>query len=238
MKYSRLSKYKTPIMKNKTIQKLNEEYDFSKDEMSPEEIVEILKSLLNKRIVHFVYMRKDGTERDAYGTTNPDIINKRKQATGNGAGKNYNPLNVRYFDVDAGGWRMCKAENILRILDDTKEKPILTWETISKFNDYVDDLLDEDEGTYTVKQVVNGFLIQTDLLEDGIIPELTQYLMNNYEIDIYNNTLIGRKEITDDEISESIKLKKDMKHVNRNKIKAVRALSEGKMTYSQLKKLF
>lgn len=62
--------------------------------------------------------------------------------------------------------------------------------------------------------------------------------MNNYEIDIYNNTLIGRKEINDDDISESIKLKKDMKHVNRNKIKDVRALYEGKITYSQLKKLF
>lgn len=225
-------------MKNKTIQKLNEEYDFEKDEMAPEEIVEILKSLLNERIVHFVYMRKDGTERDAYGTTNPDIINKRKQASGNGAGRNYNPLNVRYFDVDAGGWRMCKAENILRILDGTKEKPILTWETISKFNDYVDDLLNDEDGTYTIKQFINGFLIQTDLLEDGIIPELTKYLMDNYEIDIYNNTLIGRKEITDDEISESIKLKKDMKHVNRNKIKDIRALSESKMTYNQLKKLF
>ena len=29
-----------------------------------------------------------------------------------------------------------------------------------------------------------------------------------------------------------------MKHVNRNKIKDVRALSESRMTYNQLKKLF
>ena len=29
-----------------------------------------------------------------------------------------------------------------------------------------------------------------------------------------------------------------MKHVNRNKIKDVRALSENRMTYSQLKRLF
>ena len=183
---------------------INEEYNFELNHIEPAEVVKILKDLLQDKIVHFVYKRKDGTERDAYGTTNPTIIDRRKQATGNGAAKNYSPLNVRYFDVDANGWRMCKGENVIKILDDTKEKPVLTWDIIDEFDEYIDTLLDDDEGTYTVKEIVNGFIVQTGYMKDGLIQELTKYLIDNYDVDLYNNTLKGMKTVNDsEEVSES-----------------------------------
>ena len=75
--------------------------DFAKD----------LKQELRKREVKFSYWKKDGSVREARGTLNSEIYGKDNEPSGSGRVVPENQ--VRYFDIDAQGWRSFLAENLI-----------------------------------------------------------------------------------------------------------------------------
>ena len=80
--------------------------------------IDELKKLMQKQIVHFEYLKKDGTVREANGTTNIDIINEHSEIEPESVNvervkRNYNVSenSVRYYDIDKKGWRSFNKEN-------------------------------------------------------------------------------------------------------------------------------
>ena len=76
--------------------------------------VEKLKDFMKKEVVHFEYLKKDGTIREANGTTNGEIISKYFEAPVQPTNKRnytYSEDAVRYFDIDSKGWRSFTKEN-------------------------------------------------------------------------------------------------------------------------------
>ena len=72
---------------------------------------EAIKDRLASGDVHFTYRKKDGTEREAYGTRNTDIITiNDAMPTGNGSEKTGV---ITYYDLNAEGWRSFKTENFI-----------------------------------------------------------------------------------------------------------------------------
>ena len=57
--------------------------------------------------VNFTYTKKDGTLRPATGTTAPTLTGYTPK--GGAKVRKYNPLYVRYYDVDAQGFRQFNA---------------------------------------------------------------------------------------------------------------------------------
>ena len=79
--------------------------------MENQDIVKALKEELHKRQVKFKYTKKDGTERNAVGTLNPSIYGEENEPVGTGRSVPENQ--VRYFDIDAQGWRSFLVENLI-----------------------------------------------------------------------------------------------------------------------------
>jgi hypothetical protein len=79
--------------------------------MENQDMVKALKEELHKRQVKFKYTNKDGTEREATGTLNSFIYGKENEPSGSGRPVPENQ--VRYFDIDAQGWRSFLAENLI-----------------------------------------------------------------------------------------------------------------------------
>lgn len=72
---------------------------------------EAIKNRLALGDVHFTYRKKDGTEREAYGTRNTDIITiNDAMPSGNGTEKTGV---ITYYDLNAKGWRSFKTENFI-----------------------------------------------------------------------------------------------------------------------------
>lgn len=89
------------------------------NDIKSEEIfnVQAFKRALRNGIVHFNYLRKrDGVERQAFGTTNQKIIEE------NGSGfkgvHKENPDIIRYFDMTARAWRSFAIVNVTTIYDE------------------------------------------------------------------------------------------------------------------------
>lgn len=75
---------------------------------------EQIKETLSSGDVRFTYRKKDGTEREAYGTRNTDIITLNDaMPSGNGSEKNGV---ITYYDIDAKGWRSFITENFIKFL--------------------------------------------------------------------------------------------------------------------------
>ena len=72
---------------------------------------EAIKERLTSGSVHFTYLKKDGTEREAYGTRNPGIINDYN-ATPSGNGTEKTRV-ITYYDLNSNGWRSFKVENFI-----------------------------------------------------------------------------------------------------------------------------
>ena len=74
-----------------------------------------LRKALNEGLVHFEFIKKDGTKRYARGTTSPDLIptddtpkNKRtpeQQAA-------YNRQTVTFYDIDKKAWRSMRIDTL------------------------------------------------------------------------------------------------------------------------------
>ena len=76
------------------------------------QMIDLLKAKLQSGVAHFLYMKKDGTLREAWGTC---AINLMK-ATQNGRGLSGDQVNtVKYFDVEAGGYRSLRYENLVQV---------------------------------------------------------------------------------------------------------------------------
>ena len=72
---------------------------------------ESIKEVLASGDVYFTYRKKDGTEREAYGTRNPETI-KDYNATPSGTGTEKIGV-ITYYDLDSNGWRCFKIENFI-----------------------------------------------------------------------------------------------------------------------------
>ena len=72
---------------------------------------EAIKERLASGDIHFTYRKKDGTEREAYGTRNTDIIIVHDaMPSGNGSEKTGV---ITYYDLNSKGWRSFKTENFI-----------------------------------------------------------------------------------------------------------------------------
>lgn len=72
---------------------------------------EAIKNRLASGDVHFTYRKKDGSEREAYGTRNTDIITLNDaMPSGNGSEKTGV---ITYYDLNSKGWRSFKIENFI-----------------------------------------------------------------------------------------------------------------------------
>lgn len=73
-------------------------------------LLEALKDKMRDGIAHFVIQKKDGSYREAWGTTNRSLA--EKYINGNGVTREAYATTA-YFDVEAGGWRSFRWENLV-----------------------------------------------------------------------------------------------------------------------------
>jgi hypothetical protein len=66
-----------------------------------------LKKQLNAGLANFTYIKKDGTLRQATGTTNSEFFNYTRKTD-----RSYSALYVRYFDTEKNNFRQFAAERI------------------------------------------------------------------------------------------------------------------------------
>jgi hypothetical protein len=71
-----------------------------------------LKDKLNKGIAHFIFIKKNGEVREAWGTTSPSFVEKYIKGTGK-TREEYNT--TVFFDIDKCGWRSLRWESIIKV---------------------------------------------------------------------------------------------------------------------------
>ena len=81
------------------------------EQTNNQEMVKALKEELRKRSVKFKYTKKDGSERDALGTLNVDVMGEENAPSG--TGKQVPENQIRYYDLNSEGWRSFIAENLI-----------------------------------------------------------------------------------------------------------------------------
>ena len=76
------------------------------------QMIDLLKAKLQSGVAHFIYLKKDGTIREAWGTCAGNLM----RATQNGRGVSGDAVNtVKYYDVMAGGYRSLRYENLVQV---------------------------------------------------------------------------------------------------------------------------
>lgn len=76
------------------------------------QMIDLLKEKLRNGVAHFVYMKKDGTLREAWGTTASNFM----KANINGRGISRDSVNcVCYWDCEKGGFRSLRFENLVQV---------------------------------------------------------------------------------------------------------------------------
>lgn len=76
------------------------------------QMIDLLKAKLSSGVAHFIYAKKDGSIREAWGTTNHQLIASKV----NGRGYARDLVNcVCYFDVEAGAFRSFRFENLIQV---------------------------------------------------------------------------------------------------------------------------
>lgn len=70
-----------------------------------------LKQKIQNEVVSFQFQKKDGTIRDARGTTKMEIIPEENHPTG--GAKTLSDDVVRFYDMDKGEWRSFRIENFI-----------------------------------------------------------------------------------------------------------------------------
>lgn len=94
------------------------------DNINPMSELEVCKVALNHGVVKFVFTKKDGSERVAIGTRNPDILSA-VGGTPKGATedrKEQNPLIYCFFDLVKGAWRCFRTDLFGHILYENMSK--------------------------------------------------------------------------------------------------------------------
>ena len=76
------------------------------------QLIDVLKAKLANGVAHFTYLKKDGSIREAWGTTASNLM--RANIIGNGFPRDL--LNcVCYWDVEKGSFRSLRFEKIIQV---------------------------------------------------------------------------------------------------------------------------
>ncbi len=75
-------------------------------------VEQLKKKLRSGQIVKFAYLKKDGSIRIAFGTTNPDFI--ADKVCGWGVSRE-EYATTAYYDLESGGWRSFRWENLIAV---------------------------------------------------------------------------------------------------------------------------
>jgi hypothetical protein len=73
-----------------------------------------LKDKMRNGVAHFIFMKNDGTIREAWGTLNKSLIETK--VNGRGVSREYYSTTA-YFDIEKGAWRSFRWESIIDILN-------------------------------------------------------------------------------------------------------------------------
>ena len=77
------------------------------------QMIDLLKEKLRNGVAHFLYMKKDGSLREAWGTCSGNLM----RATQNGRGLSGDQVNtIKYWDVEKGSYRSLRYENLIQVL--------------------------------------------------------------------------------------------------------------------------
>ena len=75
-------------------------------------LIDLLKAKLAGGIAHFIFKKKDGSFREAWGTTQSHLA----KAKTNGRGVSREAYKTTaYFDVECGEWRSFRWENLIQV---------------------------------------------------------------------------------------------------------------------------
>lgn len=75
-------------------------------------MIESLKEKLRNGVAHFLFIKKDGSIREAFGTTNAAVA--AKYTNGNGCSREYFKTTA-YFDIEKGEWRSFRWESLVKV---------------------------------------------------------------------------------------------------------------------------
>ena len=76
-------------------------------------MIDGLKRQMRDGIAHFMYQKKNGELREAWGTINRRLA--QKHVNGNGDSREFY-CTTAYFDVERGAWRSFRWENIVAVI--------------------------------------------------------------------------------------------------------------------------
>lgn len=75
-------------------------------------LIEQLKENLRGGVAHFIFIKKNGEVREAFGTTNAAVA--AKYTNGNGISREYFKTTA-FFDIEKGEWRSFRWESIVKV---------------------------------------------------------------------------------------------------------------------------
>lgn len=75
-------------------------------------MIENLKDKLRNGVAHFVFIKKNGEVREAFGTTNAAVA--RKYTNGRGRSREVFKTTA-FFDIEKGEWRSFRWESIVKV---------------------------------------------------------------------------------------------------------------------------
>ncbi|NDV97248.1 DUF2693 domain-containing protein [Dysgonomonas sp. 521] len=84
------------------------------DSLSTSSLIELLQLKMINGVAHFLYKKKDGTIREAWGTLLEKVI--INNINGNGEARKYYSCQA-YFDIESQSWRSFRYENLITIID-------------------------------------------------------------------------------------------------------------------------
>ena len=82
---------------------------------------DLVRKALSKGIIHVVYMKANGDERQAFATTNYDIINANNALYDGSKSeqRNYSPNQIRYYDMTSKAFRSFVMQRLTMIYDES-----------------------------------------------------------------------------------------------------------------------
>lgn len=80
------------------------------------EVADVLRSKLHEGETRFVFIKKDGTRREAVGTLNLDLVPESdKQFKTEQGTKEERIDQTSYYDLEKSAWRCCKYTSVVEI---------------------------------------------------------------------------------------------------------------------------
>ena len=76
------------------------------------QMIDLLKEKLRNGVAHFIFVKKNGEVREAFGTTNAAVA--AKYTNGNGCSREYFKTTA-YFDIEKGEWRTFRWESLVKV---------------------------------------------------------------------------------------------------------------------------